>query len=955
MEVTRQIVWNGLVDGFAIGMLALGIVLIFRASGVINFAVGALGVLSASLLSVLHFNYDWAFWPAAAVSIAAGALFAAAVELTVITRLFRAPRVILLVATIGVAQLGELLRVALPDTDTTFADRYPTAIDGEWEVLGVRISGAELTVVISVAATTAALSYFLRRTTYGQAIRASAANADLARLSGISPKIISTITWTIAGALSAIALILLAGTNGSPSALGSLGPATLVQVLAAALIGRLQSFPLALAGGIAIGLTKSLLFFNYPSSPGLFDAVLFLIVVGATWLAFRGHATASDDDFSFVPTPRPLPARLGERWWVRLSGRFGIALLTLVAVVLPLVVTTASRQFLYSRVLVLAIIAISLVVLTGWSGQVSLGQGALAGIGALSTSALVDGRDLGVGLGGLSFDVALPETHFLVAAPVAALATAAVAALIGVGALRVRGFQLTIATLAFALVAQQYLWRRPFLSGGSSTVTIPRANSGPVDLTSQRSYYYLCLGVLLVVIVLVARMRATGVGRRWLAVRDNPDTAAANTVSPPGVQLQAFAVSGFIAGLGGALLGGLLPGIGLSEQFRIEDSVEILAIAVIGGIGTVAGPVLGAIWIVGLPAIWPTNPYVPLLTSSLGLLILLMYFPGGLAQMVIDGRARVLHWYASRLPDATERPATHRPGRLQHRLTEPAERAPALDAADIVVSFGGVRAVDNASLQVRRGEVVGLIGTNGAGKTTLMNAIGGFVPANGTISANGTRLDGLPPARRAGHGLGRTFQAARLYPQLTVLETLAVAAESQLRTSFVNAVSHVPAGYRRDRAQRTQASEVADFLGLGPYADRLISELSTGTRRIVELGSLLALDARVLCLDEPTGGVAQREVEAFAPLLLSIRDELNASLLVIEHDMPMIMSISDRIYCLEVGAVIAQGTAEQVRNDPRVIASYLGTDERAIHRSGATAETDTHVPEPESAYPEGTP
>lgn len=954
LEVTRQIVWNGVVDGFAIGMLALGIVLIFRASGVINFAVGALGVLSASLLSVLHFNYDWAFWPAAAVSVAAGALFAAAVELTVITRLFRAPRVILLVATIGIAQFGELLRVALPDTATTFADRYPTAIDGDWEVWGVRISGAELTVVISVAATTAALSFFLRRTRYGQAIRASAANADLARLSGISPKIVSTITWTIAGALSSIALILLAGTNGSPSALGSLGPATLVQVLAAALIGRLQSFPLALTGGIAIGLTKSLLFFNYPSSPGLFDAVLFLIVVATSWLALRGQAAASDDDFTFVPTPRPLPASLSERWWVRHSGRLGISFLTLVAVLLPLLVTTASRQFLYSRMLVLAIVAISLVVLTGWSGQVSLGQGALAGFGALTTAALVDGRDLGVGVGGLSFDIAVPETHFLAAVPLAALATAAVAALLGLGALRVRGFQVTIATLAFALVAQQFLWRRPFLSGGSSTVTIPRADTGPLDLTSQRTYYYLCLAVLVVVLVLVARMRATGVGRRWLAVRDSPDTAAANTVSPRGVRLQSFAVSGFIAGLGGALLGGLLPGIGLSEQFRIEDSVEILAIAVIGGIGTVAGPVLGAIWIVGLPAIWPTNPYIPLLTSSLGLLMLLMYFPGGLGQMVTDGRSRVLHWYAARLPDAAERPTTQRLSRRQHSRTEPAERAPALDAADIVVSFDGVRAVDNASVQVRRGEVIGLIGTNGAGKTTLMNAVGGFVPSTGTISVNGTRLDTLPPARRAAHGLGRTFQAARLYPQLTVLETLAVATESQLPTSFTSAVGHLPAGYRRDRAQRAQAAEVADFLGLGPFADRFISELSTGTRRIVELGSLLALDARVLFLDEPTGGVAQREVEAFAPLLLSIRDELDASLLVIEHDMPMIMSISDRMYCLEMGVVIAEGTPEQVRTNPRVIASYLGTDERAIRRSGATAETDLHAPETESAHPEGT-
>jgi ABC-type branched-subunit amino acid transport system ATPase component len=181
------------------------------------------------------------------------------------------------------------------------------------------------------------------------------------------------------------------------------------------------------------------------------------------------------------------------------------------------------------------------------------------------------------------------------------------------------------------------------------------------------------------------------------------------------------------------------------------------------------------------------------------------------------------------------------------------------------------------------------------------------------------------------------FQAAALFPELTVRETVQVALEGRHHTSLLSAALCLPPSVRLERRRHSEADELVDFLGLGRYADAPIAELSTGTRRIVELAGLLALDARVLCLDEPTAGVAQRETEAFGPLIHEIRRELGASLLVIEHDMPLIMSISDRVYCLEAGSVIAEGPPAAVRADPAVIASYLGTDERAIARSGAAA------------------
>jgi ABC-type branched-subunit amino acid transport system ATPase component len=180
-----------------------------------------------------------------------------------------------------------------------------------------------------------------------------------------------------------------------------------------------------------------------------------------------------------------------------------------------------------------------------------------------------------------------------------------------------------------------------------------------------------------------------------------------------------------------------------------------------------------------------------------------------------------------------------------------------------------------------------------------------------------------------------------LFPELTVRDTISVALEARSRSGMVETLLFLPRAHRIATAQRTEASELIDYLGLGRYADRPISELSTGTRRIVELGGLLAVGPAVLCLDEPTAGIAQREAEAMGPLLIDIRKELDAAMLIIEHDMPLIMSMSDRVYCLELGTVICEGDPSTVRNDPKVIASYLGMDERTIDRSDSKAQSET--------------
>jgi ABC-type branched-subunit amino acid transport system ATPase component len=446
------------------------------------------------------------------------------------------------------------------------------------------------------------------------------------------------------------------------------------------------------------------------------------------------------------------------------------------------------------------------------------------------------------------------------------------------------------------------------------------------------------LAVLALVLLVLSRFRDSGVGRRIKAVRDNELAAAAYTVPTVKVKLQTFSLAGALAGLGGVLLAGAYANIAFTENFfLVNDSLNLVAMVVIGGMGSVSGAVIGAIFVIGIPALAPNNQLVGLLSSSLGLLVVLMYFPRGLNQITYGVRDAILSWADRRMEKRPqpERPAYPAVVRRRSEAAVPAGQ-PALVVSELSVHFGGIAAVDGASLNVAGGEIVGLIGANGAGKSTLMNAIGGFVSATGSVTLLGEEVATKSPGYRASLGLGRTFQAATLFPELTVNETLLVALEAKGRAGMLSTALGLPRARRQGKRAQAEVNELVEFLGLGRYRDHYINDLSTGTRRVVELAGLLALDARVLCLDEPTAGLAQRETEAFGPLIRTIQKELSASVLLVEHDMPLILGISDRVYCLETGRVIAEGTPTLVRNDPKVVASYLGTDERAIVRSGST-------------------
>lgn len=937
--ISQQVVFDGVIQGFVYGLLAMSIVLIYRSTKVINFAVGNMGLVGAGLLVICDVNYGFPFWVSVAIALVVGTLYGAIIELVVIRRLFRAPRVIVLVATIGVAQLSLAILNAYPDLIGK-GKRFPVAIGSIWSVGGMRITGTQLLVIVLVPAIAFGLGWFLNRTLLGRTVKASSSNPDLARLHGISPKMMSTLVWSIGGLVATASMILVGGLEGSAGSLQALGPNTLLRALVAAVIARLTSFRVAMLAALAIGVGQSLIRFNVLDQPGLVDLVLLVVVLVAVWLQSRDGGDVGGSAFSFAPRVIALPGRLRDIFVVRHLDRIVLLGCLGLAIVLPLVITQPSRHLLYGVIAAYAICALSLTVLTGWAGQLSLGQMAFAGVGALFAASLTRGLKVQWTVAGaqlLNFE--LFGIPFVAAILVGAVLTAMLSVAIGAGALRVRGLLLAVTTFAFAIAAPSWFYKLTILSGGrTGNAPFPRGDLFGLDLKDQRTYYYVVLGVLAVVAALLGRLRRSGFGRVTVAVRDNPDSASSYTVRPGAAKLRAFALSGFIAGLGGGLLAGSAQSIPFTDSpFMVSGSLALVAMVVIGGMGSIAGAIIGAIWVIGIPALFPGSPVLQLLSSSLGLLVLLLYFPGGLVQIAYNVRSSLYAWLESKRGAAvkshTEAPAAIGSTRRSH--DDPAD---VLVATDVSVSFGGVHANDGIDLRIGAGEIVGLIGTNGSGKSTFMNAVGGFVPSTGSIELLGTDVGSRSAAERARLGLGRTFQAAVLFPELTVRETVEVALEARGRSSLIATALFLPPSRSRERSKRADASELIDFLGLGRYADRPIADLSTGTRRIVELAGLLALDARLLCLDEPTAGVAQREAEAMGPLLIEIRRELGASMLIIEHDMPLIMGMSDRVYCLELGCVIAEGHPESVRNDPAVIASYLGTDERTIARSGSAAE-----------------
>lgn len=941
-ELPIEILVLGLITGLTYSLLGLGLTLVYKTSRILNFAHGEMGALPALLIPVFVINHRWNFWLAFLVAVAVAVTIGVLMEMTVIRRLRNASRLVVLVATIGVAQLLFLANILIPKGGDLGGSAYPTPFDLSATIGDVRLGPGRLMILFVVPLLALGLTWFFRRSRIGRASRAVAEDTDIAQISGVPIRRVSMTVWVLAGLLAGLSAILIGPTRPIETQ-AALGPALLLRALGAAMLGGLTNLPAVFAGGIVIGLVEALVLWNYPTG-GVLEVVLFGIILLSFLFqkqlrqAVRGSEGSSHSLAGRIAALHP---RLAAHPTVQNLKGVGLVALTTVAILLPLPFSNSERFFL-AGVLIFAVIGLSLVVLTGFAGQVSLGQFAFVAVGAA--------------VGGRLLQMGYPH---LLALLVTVAVGGAVALVVGLPALRIRGLFLAVATLGFAVAASRWLFNQPWLvrtEGGITSLRISRPEWFGIDFESELNYYWLCLVVLIVVASAVSRLRKSGVGRAFLAVRDNEPSASTFSLSPRRVKLLAFMVSGSIAALGGFFYGGLLvnfadrPG---TTTFSPEASLALVAMVVFGGVTTVTGAILGAVWVRGMPYLFGSN--IGLLSSGLGLLVVLLMIPGGLASLVFDIRDKFVRFVTGADEPAGEeavRPsedeaaelvsasgfdgvARTRAGELAARQ-DPAVQDHPLRAERIVVRFGGNEVLSGVSIEAAAGEIVGLMGPNGAGKTTLFDVLSGQIQAvHGQVYLNGTDVSGLPPQARARLGLGRTFQQARLFDDLTVLDAFKVALEREAPTAVMPSVLGLPNHRRAERAKHLRAEECVELLGLEHYAHRYVSDLSTGTRRFAELGCVVAMGAEVVLLDEPTAGFAQREVERFQPVLRDIRDYLGATMVVIDHDVPMMAGLVDRLYVLVSGEIIASGPPSILREDPRVAEAYLGGDQRAVQRSGA--------------------
>jgi ABC-type branched-subunit amino acid transport system ATPase component/branched-subunit amino acid ABC-type transport system permease component len=908
----------GLINGMLTGLLAVGIVLVYKSNRFLNLAHAQLGALSAQLLAKLVIDFGWSWWVAFGVCVPVGIVVGVAVERWVVRplRARSASAVSLLLVTVGVTQV--LLALALipdlgPSPTKMLYVGYPLPFQASVHVGGVVLHGADILVLVLGPALVAGLAVFLRFTLLGTMIRAAASNPDAARLSGVSTARVSAITWAIAGGLSAVAAILQFpsfGSNGA-SAGAALGPQLLLLALGAAAVGAFTSLPLALAGGLLIGLAQQIAL-ALTSNAGTAELVVFLVVMGIVLL--RGRAIGRVfSTAGAVVEDRP-PLRIPEAVRGRLSVRYGsravLAGALVVGILVPLmpILQDEGTRFDLALVLVYALVSLSLTVAIGWAGQVTLGQFAFVGAGAFVAAHLMPK--------GWSVLFLL-----LICGIVGALLMAVVA----LPALRVPGLTLAVTTLGFAVIAPDWLFHKGWFGSAQPFGIVlqpPSVATGVGAPSSQLFVYYLAFGAVVVGAVAMWALRRSQPGRLIIAVRDNEAKAATFRVTPTTVKVGALCVSGFLAGSAGVLWADAWRQVS-ATQFPADLSLAVLAAVVIGGIGSIAGAVAGGVVVYGLTFL--VNPYVSNLFSSqagsgvgfelllggIGLILALRKYPQGIA-------GAVQSWWQGRIDQMAVETET--------RVTAAAE-GPALRVDGVGLSFGGQTALDEVSIEVDEGEIVGLIGPNGAGKTTLLNVISGVLRADaGAVFVSGVDVSGFPPELRATFGLGRSFQQASLFPGLTVTETMQVAMSTQHRVGVLASATSAPWVRAGEVSSRQAALALLERFGLTRWADVLTDELSTGTRRICDLAAQVAAGPRLLLLDEPTGGVAQRDAEAFGPLLKSLREELGLSVLIVEHDMPLLMGLCDRVYALDLGRVIAEGTPDEVRADPAVIVSYLGTD-----------------------------
>ena len=946
------VIVQGVVVGSLTALLAFGLSLVYKANGIINFAQADLGVVPATVgLSLLR-DWDWPYFVVLPITIVVAMALGSAVEFLVIRRFWKAPRIILSVATIGLAQLllgiGFYIPTLFSDEDGLALLRFPRfnpPIDFTFEIDPIIFTVNDLLAMIIVPVTIFGLIAFLNRTGVGTAVRASAQSQDRASLVGIDVRGTQNVVWIIAAVLAAVAMVLRAGMFGLP--LGpAFGPAILLRALAVAVMGRMENYSVMFVGATFLGVLETAIIWNEDTA-ALIDPALFVIVVVVLLFQRRARGRAeAQAEGSWVETAsmKRVPRKLASLPEVLWGGWLAKLAMIIVLLWLPTALGDTDTNFA-SAVMIYGVIAVSMVILTGWSGEISLGQMGFVAIGA-ATAAVVNVH--------YQWDLTLT---LLLAGVVGAVASV----IVGLPALRIRGLFLAVTTLAFSVATASFLLdedRFTFLPDniGERVARLPLL--GRIDVSSEHAFYYVCLVALLAVIWTVGRLEATRTARVLRAVRDNEDNAQAFGVNLTRTKLMAFAISGFYASLAGGLFTLHQQALG-QGSFSPAESIRILTMVVIGGLGSVPGAILGAVFLQGteffsddVPA--DIRPLWLFASSGVGLLVVLMFLREGLGGLLYEVRRRLLAIVAFRrqipVPNlfADQRIDDHgeiaglghsepvAEPRSPRRDAEgvfrylPSKQAPPTDyfsfpdilisddhdgsllsVRSIDVSYGPVQVLFGVNIEVAEGDFMALLGTNGAGKSTVLRAVSGLSAASGgSVSFEGADITTMAPHRIAALGIAQVPGGKGVFGSLTVAENIALGGWL----------------HRRDKLhmERETARVLEVFPGLGEKLNEPAANLSGGQQHMLGVAMALMAKPRILLIDELSLGLAPMVVEQLLEVVRDLNDD-GVTIVVVEQSVNVALAIAETAFFMEKGEVRFRGpTSDLLERDDVLRSVFLG-------------------------------